>query len=59
MPEGDAAANMANKLDSLESHIRTLPQEQRIYQSIQDSNGESILDSSNDSLSGQIVYVIK
>ena len=57
--EGDAAANMANRLDRLESHIRTLTQEQRIYQSIQDSNGESILDSSSDSLSGQIVYVIK
>lgn len=57
--EGDALTNMANVVVALESQYESFIKNQTLYQDLEDSDGDTILDSDEDEIEGKIVYVIK
>lgn len=56
---GDAAANLAAQILALQEKFTVLSKEYCIYNTIDDENGDPIVDSYDSEMEGNIVYVIK
>lgn len=53
--DGDVAANLANSIVKLQERFRTLAEEQAVYEEIQDSTDENLLDSDGNPIEGRTV----
>lgn len=53
--DGDVAANLANSIVELQERFRTLAEEQAVYEEIQDSTDDSLLDSDENPIEGRTV----
>lgn len=56
--DGDVAANLAEQILDLQKKFGVLAKECRIYQDVEDSNGNIITDSYESTVTGKIVYKI-
>lgn len=52
---GETAANIANRLIELDAKFHTLAKEQAVYETIEDTSGNEILDSNNNPIEGRTV----
>lgn len=57
--EGDVAANLAAKILRIDHDLDTLAREQTIYRYIEDSDGESVLDSNEQLIGSATVFELK
>ena len=55
MLDGDVAANLAAQIVELQERFQTLAEEGAVYEEIQDSNGENLLDSNGNPIEGRTV----
>lgn len=53
--DGDVAANLANSIVELQERFRTLAEEQAVYEEIQDSTDDNLLDSDGNPIEGRTV----
>lgn len=56
--DGDVAANLAEQILELQTKFGTLAKEYCIYQDVEDSDGNAIIDSYQSTMTGKIVYKI-